>query len=61
MPLCIILSCASLTISKETSSVVLGVKCNKEYQSGPVCPYISTLGVRELCWNNFGNNDGAKE
>ena len=19
------------------------------------------LGVRELCWNNFGNNDGAKE
>ena len=19
------------------------------------------IGVRELCWNNFGNNDGAKE
>ena len=19
------------------------------------------LGVRELCWNNFGNNDGVKE
>jgi len=20
-----------------------------------------SVGVQELCWNNFGNNDGAKE
>jgi len=23
--------------------------------------FCSVIGVRELCWNNFGNNDGAKE
>jgi len=23
--------------------------------------YIPGIGVQELCWNNFGNNDGAKE
>jgi len=22
---------------------------------------ITNIGVQELCWNNFGNNDGAKE
>jgi len=22
---------------------------------------ISPLGMRELCWNNFRNNDGVKE
>ena len=28
----------------------------------PVRPiFIVSLGVQELCWNNFGNNDGTKE
>jgi len=32
----------------------------------PNNPFLSSwqtqwLGVRELCWNNFGINDGAKE
>ena len=29
---------------------------NQSYPKPLLC-----LGVRELCWNNFGNNDGAKE
>ena len=28
---------------------------------GSVANVLSYIGMQELCWNNLGNNDGAKE